>query len=221
MSSAKHKLRLAGAFAALATLALAVSCTGFFPPEQIGTITITPATPTVPLGNTLQLSAYGTNTDTTSAGNITGKVTWTSDSGTVSVTSGGLLMGNDLSTTPATITATYQAVTATASATVCVENGTNPTITFDPPSTTVTVEESVTMTVTMAVSGITTGPVDVTSGVQWSTNNTEVVITCCDPASIDTSGLAGLTTAVQVVIFGSYTCNGVPNNFQTTLTVEP
>ena len=218
MSSTKHKLRLAGAFAALATLALAVSCTGFFPPEQIGTITITPATPTVPLGNTLQLSAYGTNTDTTSAGNITGKVTWTSDSGTVSVTSGGLLMGNDLSTTPATITATYQAVTATASATVCLESGTNFQIAFVP-SSTVTAGTLVDISVSASVSG--TSGVDVTSGVQWSTNNTSLTITSGDPATLDTSPLDTETTSTIVVVMGTYTCNGVPSSFQSNLTVEP
>jgi hypothetical protein len=221
MSSPKQKLRLAGAFAALAMLAFAVSCTGFFPPEQIGTITITPATPTVPLGGTLQLAAYGTNTDNSSAGNITGKVTWMSTSGTVGVSSGGLLTGNDLGSTPATITATYQAVSATASATVCVENGTNFTMTFLPSSTVTVGEAGITVGVTAVVSGITTGPVDVSSGVQWSTSNTEVLVTDGDPASIDTSGLSSITGPTTVTIFGVYTCNGVNNSFNANLTVDP
>jgi hypothetical protein len=213
MSSTKQKLRLAGAFAALAALALAVSCQGFFPPEQLASITIFPATPTVPLASTLQLSAYGTNEDNSSAGNITSKVLWSSSSGSIGITSGGLLSGNDLGST-ATITASYQAVTATASASVCVENGTNFTMTFLP-SNNVESDDSVTIGVTADVSGI-SGPQDVTAGVTWSASNTAVTITAGDPAEVD---LSGITASGVVTIFGTYTCNGVNTNFQANLTV--
>src|SRR5271169_1247010 len=101
MSSTKQRIRLMGACAALAMLALAVSCRGFFPPEQLASMSITPSSANVPLGGTLQLTAYGTNTDTTPAGNITGKVSWSSSSGAVGVTAAGVLSGNDLSSTPA------------------------------------------------------------------------------------------------------------------------
>ena len=40
MSSTKNKLRLAGAFAFLATLALTISCTGFFVNPTVSSITI-------------------------------------------------------------------------------------------------------------------------------------------------------------------------------------
>jgi hypothetical protein len=214
MSSTKKKLQLAGALAALATLALAVSCRGFFPPEQLASMTISPATPTVPLGGTAQLSAFGTNTDGTSAGNITGKVTWTSSSGTISVSSGGLLTGNDLGATPATITGLYQSVTATASATVCVENATVFTVTITP--TAVAVGNTASIVVTTPVSGT---QVDITSGVQWSTNNSGVTITAGDPSVANTSQVS--PTPATVTIFGAYTCNGVNTNFQTTLQVTP
>jgi hypothetical protein len=215
MSSTKSKLRLAGAFAALATLALAGSCRGFFVPEQIGSITISPSTPNVPLGGTVQLEAFGTNTDSTSAGNISGKVSWSSSSGAVGVNSSGLLTGNDLAAAAATITAEYQGVSATASATVCVQNGTNFLITLTP-SNTVTVDTAVTAEATAVVSGV-SGPVDISSGVQWSTNNNGVTITNGDPAQIDTTGVT--TTPVTVTIFATYSCNGVNSNFQTNLTV--
>ncbi len=215
MSSTKKTLPLAGALAALATLALAVSCTGFFPPEQLASMTISPATPTVPLGGTTQLSVFGTNTDGSAAGNISGKVSWTSSSGTVSVSSGGLLTGNDLGATPATITALYQSVTSTASATVCVVNGTNFLITLNPATVNVTSTSSITATAT--VSGFPT-PVDITSGVQWSTNNAGVTITAGDPATANTSQVQ--TVPVTVMIFGSYTCNGITSNFQAPLQVN-
>jgi hypothetical protein len=215
MSSTKKTLQLAGALAALATLALAVSCRGFFPPEQLASMTISPSTPTVPLGGSTQLSAFGTNTDGTSAGNISGKVSWTSSAATITVTAGGLLKGNDLSATPATITALYQSVTATASATVCVESGSNFLITLNPATVPVNTPSSI--TATAAVSGVPT-PVDITSGVTWSTNNAGVTITAGDPATADTSQVTN--APVTVIIFGAYSCNGITSNFQTNLQVN-
>ena len=215
MSSNKSKLRLAGAFAALAALALAASCRGFFPAEQLASITISPSSANVPLGGTTQLAAYGTNTDSTSAGNITGKVSWSSSSGAVGVNSSGVLSGNDLSSTAATITAEYQGVSATASATVCVENGTN--FKIDLSATTVSVNATPTATAYTDVSGI-SGPVDISSGVTWSTSNTQVTITAGDPATIDTSLVT--TTPLTVTIFATYTCNGVNDNFQANLTIQ-
>jgi hypothetical protein len=214
MSSTKQKLHLGGAFAALAALALAVSCTGFFVPEQLASITISPSAPTVPLGGSTQLEAFGTNTDSSSAGNVTGKVTWSGSGDGITVGSGGLLTGTDLSATPATITAEDQGVTATASATVCVENGTNFTITFSPTNS-VTTETAVTIGVTADVSGI-SGPVDVTAGVTWSASNSSVSVTAGDPAEVD---LSGVTTSGTITFFGTYSCNGVSSNFQSNLTV--
>jgi Bacterial Ig-like domain (group 2) len=214
MSSTKQKLHIAGAFAALATLALAVSCKGFFVPEQLASMTISPASPTVPLGGSTQLEAFGTNTDSSSAGNISSKVTWSSSGGGITVSGSGLLTGTDLSSAAATITAVDQGITATASATVCVENGTNFTMTFSPGNT-VDSDTAVTVGVTADVSGV-SGPQDVTAGVTWSSTNSAVSITAGDPASID---LTGLTTSGAVAILGTYTCNGVNTNFQANLTV--
>lgn len=213
MSSTKHKLRVAGAFAALAALALAVSCKGFFVPEQLASITISPSSPTVPLGGTTQLEAFGTNTDSSSAGNITSKVTWSSSGGGVNVSSSGVLSGGEIGSAASTITAEDQGITATASATVCVENGTNFTIAFSNDSP--TNEDSVTMTVTADVSGV-SGPQDVTAGVTWTASNTAVSITAGDPATLD---LTGVTTSGNITIFGTYTCNGVATNFQANLPV--
>jgi len=217
MSSTKSKLRLMGAFAALATLALAVSCRGFFVPEQLASMSITPTAANVPLGGTLQLVVYGTNTDTTSAGNITGKVSWSSSSGAVAVNGSGVLTGNDLSSTPATITAEYEGVSATSTATVCVENGTNFTLIFTP--TTAIIGDSETVEATADVSGV-SGAVDISSGVTWSASNSSVLITAGDPATIDTSSLT-ITSPTVVTIFATYSCNGVNSNFQANLTVDP
>ena len=214
MSPNKYGIRTIGAFATLMLLALTASCRGFFPAEQLASITISPSSPNVPLGGTTQLTAYGTNTDSTSAGNITGTVSWSSSSGAVGVSSSGVLTGNDLSSSAATITAESQGISATASATVCVENGTN--FKIDLSATTVSVGDSPTAFAYTDVSGI-SGPVDISSGVTWSTSNSSVTVTNGDPATIDTSGA---TAPLTVTIFATYSCNGVNTNFQTNLTIN-
>lgn len=221
MSSTKQKLRLIGALAALAMLALAVSCTGFFPGETLGSFTINPTTATVPLGGTFQMHAFGTNTDNSSAGDVTGKVTWSSnESGSVSVNSGGLLTGVALSTTPAVITASFQNLSAqTANATVCVENGTNFTITPADSSSTGGAPVDYTASATATVNNVVT-QVDITPSVQWSTGNTLVVTIASgtDPA------IASVTppqASESILITASYTCNGVTTTFTTNLTVNP
>lgn len=125
MSSTKTKLRLAGAFAALATLTLAVSCTGFFQNPTVSSITIDPPNPTVAFGPgaaTQQMVAAATYSDgstgTLSAGtSCTGStVCWSSSDPTVaSITTGGVLTG--LSAGSSTITAASGSVTATTTAT--------------------------------------------------------------------------------------------------------
>jgi Bacterial Ig-like domain (group 2) len=97
MSTKMSKLRLMGAFAALATLALAVSCRGFFVKPTITAIAVGPVSPTIYAGgidNTVQMFAVGTFNDGTSG---TTSVSW-SVSGTdvngnniATISSGGLV----------------------------------------------------------------------------------------------------------------------------------
>ena len=125
MSSTKQKVRLAVAFAAFATLVLAVSCKGFFVNPTVSTITIDPPNPTVSFGpnsSSLQLVAEATfsdgSTSTLTGGtSCTGStVCWSSSDTTVaSITTGGLLTGISAGTT--TITAASGTITGTTTAT--------------------------------------------------------------------------------------------------------
>lgn len=82
----------------------------------LNSISVTPASPAIPLGQVQQFTATGTFSDGTTQ-NITGTVTWTSSSPTtVSITTSGLASGKNLGS--ATITATSGAVQASATATV-------------------------------------------------------------------------------------------------------
>ena len=77
MSSAKHKLRLAAAFAALATLALAVSCRGFFVNPTVTSLAIGPANLSLAPATSFQMSATATYSDG-STSDATGKSVWQS-----------------------------------------------------------------------------------------------------------------------------------------------
>ena len=109
MSSKKSKLRLLGAFAALATLALAVSCQGFFVKPTLTAIAVGPLTPTIYIGatdNTVQMFAVGTfNDGSNSSTSVTWGITGTGTNGQpiATVTAGGLVTA--LSTGSGTVTA--------------------------------------------------------------------------------------------------------------------
>ncbi len=120
MSSLKQKLQLIGAFAALATLALAVSCRGFFTNPTLSSLTVNPATPNVEVGASTPLTAYGVYSDG-SGGYVTSNVSWSSsDTSVATVTGGGnaTMTGVGIGTT--TITASSQSVSGTTTATVFI-----------------------------------------------------------------------------------------------------
>src|SRR5256885_12808620 len=109
MSSMKSKLRLMGAFAALATLALAVSCKGFFVKPTLTSLAVGPAAPTIDTGttsNTVQMFAVGTFNDGSTGSTA---VTWSispSDNSVATITNGGLVTSVNTRSAPVTATAT-------------------------------------------------------------------------------------------------------------------
>jgi len=74
----RSKLRLMGAFAALATLALAVSCTGFFVNPTLTGVSVGPQGLALNVNQTWQMGATGTYSDG-SQKTLTSNVTWSSD----------------------------------------------------------------------------------------------------------------------------------------------
>jgi hypothetical protein len=114
-----HHLPLMGAFAALAALALAVSCRGFFQNPTLTSISISPAAPMVELGQTTPLQAFGSYDDG-SRNQITSGLSWSSsDPTTASIgTTSGVLSG--VQTRSVTITADAQGLSSTATATVFI-----------------------------------------------------------------------------------------------------
>lgn len=144
-------LRALGAFSVLATLALAVSCRGFFVKPTLTAITVSPSAPQVQVGATQALSVFGTYNDG-STGQVTSGVTWSSSDPSVAAFAGpnsNLLQG--LSLGSASITAQAQAVTGTANATVYLGGIT--AMTVSPTSTSLTGSNSIPLTYTATSNG--------------------------------------------------------------------
>jgi uncharacterized protein YjdB len=157
------------------------SCKGFFIGPTLTTVTVTPATPSVTVGNTQQMIATGTyddgNTD-----NLSDSASWTSSDTTVaSVSSTGLVKG--ISEGTATISATSGAISGSTTVTVTVAN--LKSISVTPTSYSVSSGQTEQFDAVGILQDGTT--VDLTSSVTWTSSNTAV-------ATIDSSGLATALT---------------------------
>jgi hypothetical protein len=149
MSSPNHKLRLAGAFAALAMLAVGVSCTGFFQSPTWSSIAIQPSNPAVAVGFSETLQAWGTDTNNQRS-QITKGVVWSlsgaSNGGTVATIdpSTGLFTG--VATGSVTISAASEGISGTATGTVVLSNVTSITVTPTSASMQLSASQSFTFT---------------------------------------------------------------------------
>jgi hypothetical protein len=126
-----NRLPLAAAFAVLLVAAFGAGCKGFFPGNTLNSIAIQPPSPQIQVGptTTVTLQAWGTYSDN-SRSQITSGVVWTSSDSTIaeilppcdntkpcgSATVEGLASGT------ATITASAQGLSTTASATTYLGN---------------------------------------------------------------------------------------------------
>ncbi len=205
MSSMKSKLQLIVAFAALATLALGVSCTGFFQNPIISSLTVGPASPTIETGttnNTVQMTAFGTNNDGSTSSNPS--VSWSiavTDPVVATISKTGLV--TSVSTGTAAVTATSNqnpSVTGTQSVTVTV--GCIQTITLNPTSGTVSTNQP-----TLPIDAKATtcnGITDVTDVATWTSSNTNLATvsagTVQQVPGILTGGTITVTAAIGNVV---------------------
>jgi len=177
MPSMKHKLRLAGAFAALAMLALAVSCRGFFVNPTLTSISIAPSSATIDAGtssNTVQMHATG-NFNDGSTGNPS--VSWTIAPATTGDpiaatigTTGLVTSTNSVGTMTVTATA-LQSASITGTATVNVVPPNLVSITISP---TGTVHVPTGLTQAFSATGIdgAGNSFDITTVATWLSSNT-------------------------------------------------
>jgi hypothetical protein len=169
MSTSKRKWLLFSAFLGLLSL-VGVGCRGFFVNPTLTSMTVTPASPNLQIGGTLQLIATGNNDDG-STKNLTTSSTWTtSDASKVTVSSTGLVKGI-ASTTGVTITATNGTVSGTD--TVTVGQTTQTLSLSSSPSSPISltiVGSNSTITFTATLNGS-----DVTNSTTFTSNNTSVI----------------------------------------------
>jgi Bacterial Ig-like domain (group 2) len=115
-----RKLALTLAFTVLVALAFGVSCRGFFVSPTLTSITINPTAPSVQVGLTTTLSAFGVNSDQ-QGNNLTSGVSWSSSDETIATVTGtGSAQLSGVTPGTVTITASAQSVTNSVSATVFI-----------------------------------------------------------------------------------------------------
>jgi hypothetical protein len=137
-----------GAFAALATLALAVSCKGFFVKPTLTALAVGPVSPTIftgSVGNTVQMFAVGTFNDGSSSSTpVTWSISGTGSSGQpiATITPSGLVTAQDVGTGTVTassnvlpsITGTQPIAVSIACTTAPIISPTSGTLTANVPS---------------------------------------------------------------------------------------
>jgi hypothetical protein len=163
------------AFGVIVAAAIGVGCKGFFQSATLNSITIQPPNPSVQVGLTLGLQAWGTFSDN-SREQIKSGVAWsTSDNSTVSIDpNSGIITGQGSGGT-ATITAAAQGLSATTTATSFLGTITNFQVcsgTFDTgtcPATTWTVSGTSGGSQDFYSKGLSNGTkFDLTTGSTWS-----------------------------------------------------
>jgi hypothetical protein len=213
MSSANQKLRLTGALAALATLALAVSCRGFFMNPTLTSIAISPTAPEVEVGKTVQLQVFGTYDDGSRSQVKTG-LSWSTDTPSVASidVSSGVLSGVSLGT--ATITADAQGLTSTGTATVFLGGVT--AITVMPGSGTVSITSG--SPALFTAQATTNGTqIDITGSASWTITPSTTTVTCSFVSpDEECTATAGTGTYTITVSYAGTTIVGTA-----TLTVNP
>lgn len=213
MSSTKQTFRIAGAFAALAALALAASCRGFFVKPTLTSLAVGPASPSIQTGstnNTAQMFAVGTFNDG-STGNPA--VLWSispGDNSVATINSGGLV--TSVATGTATVTATAtQNPSITGTQTVTVTVGCIQSIAIQPTSATISVSGTPNTQEFTAKATTCNGVFDITTTASWASSNTAVATVA--------GGLAQAVAQGTVTI--SATSGGITSATNATLTVGP
>ena len=209
MFSRNPKVRVIGALAALATLALNVSCTGFFVNPTVTSLAIGPANLSLAPDATFQMVATATYSDG-STKDATGQSVWTSSSPNIAnFSSPGRITAASLSsltTLPGTTTVSASLGTVSSSTqtvNVCPVVQTLTLTVNGGASVTVTGGTTVTFNLQATFNGV-TGTTDVTAYATWNISNTAVL------SSIDTAGNGATigggtpgTTTVSATICGA------------------
>ena len=218
MSSTNPKLRAVGALAVLATLALAVSCRGFFVKATLASLAVGPPAPTIStgtVGNTVQMFAVGTFNG---GGSGTVAVSWTispNDGSIATITPGGLVTA--ASSGSATVTATAnQNPSITGTQTITVNLGDVTGLTLDSPNGyTITAPNNSTSAMAFAQS-TSSGKIDVSATATWSTGDGTIATVQGGTDPVEITGVAAGTTTITA----KYVSAGTTYTATANVTVE-
>jgi hypothetical protein len=207
MPSKMQTVRLTGAFAVLAMMALGASCRGFFVKPTLSSITVGPATPSIQTGNTnntVQMLATGTFDDG-STGHPS--VSWSiTPASTATINKTGLV--TSVATGSATVTATSNdnpSITGTQTVTVTV--GCITSISVTPTSGTLSNGGNTSVSL-KAEANTCNGAVDITSVAQWTSSNT--TIATVSAGVVTPTGTTGADGTVTITASsGGITSNSV------------
>jgi uncharacterized protein YjdB len=164
MPTMTRKVRIAAALAALVLFATMIGCKGFFVNPTLTTITVTPPTPQIEIGKTLQMTATGTFDDG-SVQTLSKNVAWTSDNEAVASVGASTGLITATGTGSATIAASSATATGSTSVSVVLANVTS--IQVSPGNVSIKQNASQSYTAMATVTGQ-TSPVDITATATWS-----------------------------------------------------
>ncbi|MBZ5599861.1 MAG: Ig-like domain-containing protein [Acidobacteriia bacterium] len=217
MPRTKRKLELLAALTALGLLAVAAGCTGFFVNPQLTTVTVGPPSAQIQLGTQLQMTATGTYDDG-SRKTLTGGVFWSSaDTTNVPISTGGLVTGAGITSSPVTITATANAISGTATVTVNPGNVTG--IRVDPSSQTITAPGgSTTYDCFASITGM--PDLNVSGVVTWKVTDSTGAIAAEITASQGTIPMTVTTTGSAVPGTYTVTATWTPDTITFTATAQ-
>ena len=208
MRTARTKLQVIQAIVVLSLFVLSVGCNGFFVDPTLTSLVISPATASVGLNKTIQMSAFGTYDDG-SRKTVTSGLNWTSSTpavATIGLTSG---IATGASAGSTTITGEAQGITGTATLTVVPSGITS--IRINPTSASVAAQGNQQFTL------LDQNGVDRSSLATWSSSDTTNV-------TISSTGLAqsitAPTTPIQVTITATLQTDVTTLTATATLTVQ-
>lgn len=221
MRSNRKKLQVLGAVAALFSLALAVSCTGFFQNPTLTSLTVGPVL-NVNQGGTGQLSVTGSYSDGSTKSLSTG-VVWSSSDDTIATVSNSGLVTGVAAGGPVTITAADGTVTGTTTVTVVLINVT--AININPTTASASANGGfATFEAFATVSGDSTQP-NVTSQATWTITSTSSgtiadfsLTQATDPVTVTVQSTA--TVGEVATITASYTSGSTTFTATAKLTVN-
>ncbi len=181
----------------------------------LSSITISPATPRIALGTSLQFAATGTFTDG-SVQDISALVAWTSSAGSVaSISNATGTRGLATSIAAGTTTITAALGTATATTTLTVSSSTLQSITVAPAAATIFLGATQQYTATGNFSDASSQ--DLTTQVTWRSSNK---INATISNSVGSKGLATPLRAGGTTISATFAYAGVTTSSQTGLTIS-